>query len=62
MKKLFVIVIALTAMCFSAKAQWYAGGSLALDVAVGGGASEFSFDIAPEAGYNFLQLGSFKSF
>lgn len=52
-KKLLTIVIALTAISFSAKAQWYAGGSVGLDLQAGSGVTDFSFVLSPEAGYNF---------
>lgn len=57
MKKLF-LVLAVIAMCIGARAQFYAGGTLGLDVVhvyVDGGSSATSstIAIAPEFGYSF---------
>lgn len=48
MKKV-ILVLALTLMAFTAKAQFYVGGSVQF-VGMGGGGAVFG--IAPEAGYN----------
>lgn len=50
MMKKVILVLALTLMALTAKAQFYAGGSVQF-IGMGGGGAVFG--LAPEAGYNF---------
>lgn len=53
MKKLFITLIAVLAMSFSAKAQFYVGGSFGLRVFSVSGSTSSSFVLSPEFGYDF---------
>ena len=54
MKKLFISLVAVMAMAFSANAQFYAGGGLGLAV-VSSGESTAAFVLSPEFGYDFSE-------
>ena len=53
MKKLFITLVAVLAMTFSAKAQFYAGGSIGLSAFSANGHTSSSFTLNPELGYDF---------
>lgn len=53
MKKLFITLVAVLAMAFSAKAQFYAGGAIGLSVLSSNGHTSSSFTLSPELGYDF---------
>lgn len=62
MKKLFVALV-LAVMCISAQAQFYAGGTLGLDVInvhedEGASSTQTTFAVAPEFGYSFNRTWS----
>lgn len=57
MKKLFVMAVMAVA-ALNANAQWWAGGSFALDFDNNGDEKTTSFEIAPEVGYNLTDKWS----